>query len=347
MEKNYTKIEVKELENSEIEITGEILKEKMEQARKLAIEKIQKEVEIPGFRKGNVPENILIQNVSEMKILNEAAEIALQEEYPNILIENKIQAIGYPQIQITKIALGSELGFKIKTAVMPQVELSDYKKISEKEVKKNSEEKTEATGKEVEEAIENIQKSMVAQENKGDKEAPLPELNDEFVKKLGKFENVDQFKKQLKENIEAEKKRVKREKLRSGIIEEIIKESKISLPEVMVQGELSKMIAQMKDDVERANLKFDEYLKQIKKTEDDLKKEWRENAEKRAKMQLILNKIAVEEKIEANKDQVKKEVEHIMSHHKEANKDQVKIYVETMLTNEEVFQFLEKQKDAK
>ena len=61
-------------------------------------------------------------------------------------------------------------------------------------------------------------------------------------------------------------------------------------------------------------------------------------------MQLVLNQIAIEEKIKPEEDQVKKEVEHLLEHYKDAPEERIKIYVETMLTNEKVFEFLEGKK---
>lgn len=351
--KSYKNIKVQTQENSEIVIEGEIIEEKMEEMRKKAVEKIQKTVEVPGFRKGNVPEDVLVNKVGEMSILQEAAEMALQEAYPHILSENNIEAIGYPQINITKIAPNSPLGFKIKTAVMPEIKIGDYKKIAKEATSGKKEVKVES--REVDEAIENIRKNVATQEaaqkaKSENTEMPkqedlvLPELNQDFLKKLGDFKTVDDLKAKLGENMKLEKERVEKDKSRNEIIEKIIEKSEISIPEVLVESELAKMIAQLKDDITKAGLKYEDYLKQVNKTEEDIRKEWRSGAEKRAKMQLILNKIATEEKIVPEKDQVEKEVEHLLKHYPEASKDRVQVYVETMLTNEKVFQFLEDQK---
>ena len=98
--------------------------------REKALSKIKETFEADGFRKGNVPETIIVQKVGEMRILEEAAEIALTEEYPNILEEHKIEAIGRPEISINKLGLGSPMEFKAKTSLMPEVKLADYKKIA-------------------------------------------------------------------------------------------------------------------------------------------------------------------------------------------------------------------------
>ncbi len=71
-----------------------------------------------------------------MMILEEMAEQAIQKIYPSILEEHKIDAIGRPQIAITKIAKGSDLEFKIHTAVLPEMDLPDYKKLAQTQNKK-------------------------------------------------------------------------------------------------------------------------------------------------------------------------------------------------------------------
>ena len=85
-----------------------------------------------------------------------------------------------------------------------------------------------------------------------------------------------------------------------------------------------------------------------------MKVEWKDTAIKRAKSQVILNTIAKEQNITPKEEDVKKEMENILSHYKEADPSRptraeasrfrVRMYVETFLTNELVFQFLESQK---
>ena len=129
-------VEVKSLENAEVEIKAEIPAEEFEQYRDQVVRRLSVNIEMPGFRKGNVPEKILVQKIGEMPILEEMAETAISHAYPKILMEHKIDAIGRPEVNITKIAKGSSLGFSIKTAVMPEVKLSDYKAAAREEMAK-------------------------------------------------------------------------------------------------------------------------------------------------------------------------------------------------------------------
>ena len=88
-------------------------------------------------------------------------------------------------------------------------------------------------------------------------------------------------------------------------------------------------------------MSFDEYLKEIKKTTDELKEEWKVDAEKRAKMNLILPKIAREEKIKAEEKEIELEIENLKKHHPDIDENVAKVYVTNVLTNQKVFELLD------
>jgi len=355
---NYSDIKLTSLPEREMELSGLITVEKMAEMRKKALAKFKESVEIPGFRKGNAPEASIISKIGEMRILEEAAELALSEEYPNILEEHKIDALGRPEIAITKLAPENPLEFKAKISLYPEIKLSDYKTISKQQnlhtpsVGKKSE--TTVTEKEVDDVIHDIRQNIAHQkvhnENGSGKEhnhrkveeKDLPEVNEEFAKMVG-FANVSEMKEKIKENIAKEKEVKEKDKKRVEILEAIMKDSTINLPKVIIQSEQERMLAQFKNDIETAGVSYNDYLTQIKKTEEDLKNEWKETAVKRAKSQFVLNTIAKEEKIAPTEEDIKKEVDLIVSHHKDADRFRVRMYVENFLSNELVFQFLESQ----
>ena len=339
-------ITIKNCDDSEVEITGEILLDSISEYRKVALDKLKKNTEMPGFRKGNVPESILIKNIGEQSILEEAAELALGDLYPKIVEEHKLHVVGRPNVTITKLAPGNPVGFVIKTAIMPEITLPDYKKLAGEVMEKESDPKEEkVTDKELEDTILHIKKQKAAATSKDPKaeikDEDLPELTDDFVKTLGDFKSVDDFKKMLGENMKKEKEIRAQEKRRVVIGNKIVEEAKFSIPKVFVESELDKMLSQFRGDIEKMGVGFDDYLTKIKKTKDDLRKEWKADAEKRARLQLILNSISQKEVISADKELVDSEVSHLMEHYKEADPEGVRIYVQTMLTNEKVFKFLE------
>ncbi len=359
------KQKINKLKNSVVEIEGEIEAEVFESYFSKALKKLGDSVEIDGFRKGKAPENILLANIPESRILEEMAELALSEHYPKIITEEKVDAIGRPEINITKLARKNPLGFKIKTAVLPEIKLPEYKEIAKKTNAKNKGKEVVITDEEVENTITDIRKSrapkkhmqeVAAEEIKkentqtsetkdpvSDVENQLPELNDEFVQALGPFENVEDFKTKLKENLKLEKANLEREKNRLAIVEEIISSSEIDLPELLVEMELDKILYRMESDITAMGLKFEDYMKHMGKTVEDLRKEFRGEGEKKAKLALVLNKISEVEKLVAEMEEIEKEVAHILEHYKDADPERARAYAENVLTNEKIFQFLESQ----
>lgn len=349
--KIYKIKDTKRLPDSEVEITVEIAQSSLDSYKDKAFKKLKEVAELPGFRKGHVPDNKLKEKVGELGILEDATEMAINDCVAEVILESKINFLGRPNISITKIAIGSPIEFKVRITTMPEVKLGNYKKIAKTE--NNKEEKVEEVSeKQMEETIEEIRK-MYAHQNHthapgevhhDDEELPLPELNDEFVKKLGNFKDVTDFKVKLKENIAKEKEFKAKDKKRMRIIEEIIKDSKIDMPKVVVETELDKMESQFKGDIANMGLQPDDYLKHIKKTWADLRKEWVPDAEKRAKTQIVLQKISLEEKLEPKKEDLETDVKKLKDQYKDADEERIRAYVEMVLANELVIEFLEKQK---
>src|SRR5487761_2251244 len=129
------KTTIKKLEKSEVEILGVLPVDEFQKYESKALSRISQRLELPGFRKGKAPENIVREHATEMMILEDMAELAIQDAYPKIIEEEKVDAIGRPQVSITKIAKGEDLEFKIVTAILPEMALPDYKELASKIVK--------------------------------------------------------------------------------------------------------------------------------------------------------------------------------------------------------------------
>ncbi len=355
------KINIKKLPKSEIEIEGELDVDLFETYFTPALKKIGGNLEIDGFRKGKIPENVLLSKIPESNILEEMAQLALNEYYPKIIAgeldSEKIDAldvIGRPEISITKLARKNPLGFKIKTAVLPVIKLPDYKSLAKKIISTitDKDKDTTVTDEDLNNTIEDIRKSRApkiplpnlplhkGEEKEGVKDE-LPEFNDEFVKGLGPFTDVEDFKNKLKENIKIEKENTRKEKTRLKIIEEIIDKAELEVPEILINLELDKILYKMESDITQMGLKFEDYLKHLSKTKENLRGEFKKDGEKKAKLALILNEIAKVEKIIADEEAVAKEVANILEHYKDADPTRARMHAENVLTNEKIFSFLE------
>ncbi|MEK7193002.1 MAG: trigger factor [Patescibacteria group bacterium] len=327
-------MEVKKLDNSEVEISAEISSEAFARTRGEAMKNLKKLVKIDGFREGTAPDNIVERHVGSGAILEEMADIAVRNNYQTIMEEAKVEAIGRPILTITKIAVGEPLGIKIKTAVMPVIKLPDYKSIAKKETSKGKE-SFEPTEKEIEDVLGEIKKMRTAEGG-----APA-DLTDEFVKTLGKFENVEDFKNRIKTNIKLEKEIKARDKKRVEILEGIVSKLEVVLPSVLIEVELDKMVADLKNDLSHSGIDFADYVAKTGKTESILRDDIRPSAEKRAKFGLILSEIGKLEKLEVEKEELERETEAMLSHFKGADPERAGHYVEGQLMNEKVFQFIE------
>ncbi|MFZ1019796.1 MAG: trigger factor family protein, partial [Minisyncoccia bacterium] len=170
------KVTVKKLPKSVVEIEGELESEIFENYFSKALKKLGENFNLDGFRKGKVPENVLLQNIPEVRILEEMAEMALSENYPKIILEEKLDAISRPEIAITKLARKNPLGFRIKTAVLPEIKLPEYKNVAKEILRSdlgNSERSDlEVSEKDLEDTIMDIRKSRAPKMKMGGTPSP-------------------------------------------------------------------------------------------------------------------------------------------------------------------------------
>ncbi len=319
----YKDIKIKKLDGSKVEIVGSVATKDFYSFRKQALQNINDEITIDGFRKGKVPEATLISKVGEMSVLEEMAQLALSKVYPEIIIKEKIDTLGRPEINITKLALDNPLEFKMIVTVYPEIKLGDYKKAAKIENEK-PEETFEVTDKEISEAVEKIEKSHA----------------DHTGHDHHSSESKEEIKKYLLEN----KKINAQEKRRIAISDAILQSSVFEIPELLIDSETRRIEAQFNDDISRMSVKIEDYLKHAKKSIEEIRDEWRPSSEKKAKLQLILNEIVKLEKINVDTKKIEEEVKHILAHYKDANQDHAYAYAETVLTNEAAYVFLESLK---
>lgn len=383
------KIKFEKLENGEVKMVVSLENAEFEKYRQVGLKKVREFVEIDGFRKGNAPENLITEKYGEMVILEEMAHLVINETfYSSILKENenkkdedKIIPVSEPKISIAKIGQGSDFEYNAIFAVLPKIDLVDYKKLAKEEngkiekgefdelKKKNDQAVKEdilnVSDSEVDEVVESLRKARntgghvhedgtihehshddsEGKEDKKDEKAEkeeLPEINDEFAQSFGEqFKTLEDLRAKIKENLVLEKKSKLQEKKRTSILERLVRETKTSLPDALISDELERMKLQTKADVERFGTKWEDYLTHLKKTEEDLKNEWKDIAYKRVMSQLLINEIAKKEKIETSKEEIDAEALKIMTQMPEADENNVRSYVQQILINEKVMKMLE------
>jgi FKBP-type peptidyl-prolyl cis-trans isomerase (trigger factor) len=340
-------VEINKKEKSIIEIVGKIESDEFLKFEDKALNVLGKDYEIDGFRKGAVPKEILTKKIPEMYILEEMAQMAIEDFYKKVLVEEKIDAIGSPIVKITKIAKGNPLEFTLEIATVPEFKLPDYKNLIS-EIEKAKEDVV--SEEEVEEAILEVRKMYGHNEAHGDKphshgegdeDYEIPELSDEFVSKLGDFKTIDEFRNKIRENIKLEKDGKEKSKVRALILDKILENTKIEIPEILVEYELDRFVNEMKHDIERMGLSYEDYLKHLTKTEEEMRLGYREDTLKKIKSEFILAQISKEENIKPDEEKIEKEVDGLINVYKDVDKNQIRAYVINTLQNEAVIEFLE------
>jgi len=422
---------IKKLSDSQIEIGFELSFQEFEQYFPRAARDLSRDLNIPGFRKGSAPLEVVRNFTSEFSIMEKAVPYAVQDLYTKTIQKENLEVIGSPSIEIMKLALQNPLQFRATVPVFPKIDLpGDWKKISRDICKKRVTSKV--SEEEIKEALLHLTRSRRTFHEvdrpceKGDRvevsfeafenNIPLPEassknhpliigegrflpgfedeliglkkgtvkeftlevpvdwwqqglsgktitfridvrdvrkvhnvdLNDDFVKTLGNFETVEDLRANVKEGIREEKEAKEKERIRAQILEEIGKRMKFEIPESIVTKESERLFKELRTTIEGMGLKIDEYFSSAKKTEKEIRDEFRQEAKKRVVTGFILKTIAREENVEVSEDEleerVKRELLRLRSpqgRQKEIDQEEFREYTKNVLRSEKTFELLE------
>lgn len=425
--------DIKKLPKSEIEVRASIPWEEWNRFIDSAVEMLAKTIKVEGFRSGHAPRSIVEQNLGKDSVLNEAANRAIQKQWAHIVESEKIDPIGHPKAEITKLAEGNELSFTIITAVMPVPEMkSGWEKKVSKINTEFSKKKLEVKEEDVQAEMDRLAKSRATfvpvdrearmedtvrvdfqvlrdrvpiengtgknhaiilgsgvfipgfeerivgmksgEENEFELKFPdeyhekslagqnaifqvklnsveeriLPELNDSFAKLVGKFETIDGLRTSIREGMEQEMKEKQREEKRSGISDILAEYIDVELPDVMVHEEVHQMLHNFESQLQMMGMNFEEYLKQVRKTREELEKEWEPQARKRILSGLALTEVSKSREIEVGAEEIEAEMNktlhryrHIKDAEKQVDMKRLYAYSKTMIESEKAFQFLE------
>lgn len=145
------------------------------------------------------------------------------------------------------------------------------------------------------------------------KQEELPELNDEFAKGVNPdFTTIKALREQIKNNIKLRMEEKARADFEEQLVDAVINIAEIEFPPVLVEIEINHLIDQQLQRWKMAGKGLEDYLRSIKKNEEELRSELRPIANKRVSWSLVLDEIAEKEKIEVNDSEVDTEIENII-----------------------------------
>lgn len=178
-------------------------------------------------------------------------------------------------------------------------------------------------------------------------EIKKPTPDDELAKKCGNFQTFAELKADIEKNLELQNQHRALDQYREALVAELVKKSKVSAPEILIQDQLRFI----KDDMERnaasRGMTMEQYLELANTTREEWEKQAREIAEARVKSSLVLQILAREQNISASDDEVEAkiaELKDVYKNSKEATeslkKPEVKQDIRNRLTIDKTLEFL-------
>ena len=148
------KTTVKHLSETRVLVSFELGKQELDAAEQVALKKLSKTVKVPGFRKGHVPLEMVAKHVDPNELGQEVLENALSRAVAEGFLENELQALERPEVEVKKFVPGDVLEFTAEGDVLPKVTLGDYKKL------KATKKPIKVEQSDVDEVVDRIRKSL-------------------------------------------------------------------------------------------------------------------------------------------------------------------------------------------
>lgn len=306
--------------------------------------RLSADLELPGFRKGQAPANMVEQNLGA-KLQDEVLKVAMPQFLIQALQGSDIVPIDYPQYQLISFAKGQDLQFKATVTNRPTVSVGDYKKIKAQKTA------PKAVGEEdVNKIVDDLYKrwqargGMVGQAgtppqtptgsaNTGESTptgsgtisfqggqpatpaAPSPNgqaaaPDDNFAKAMGAASLAD-LRAKIRKDLEDNANYNNELDYEETILQEVEKITTVDLPEILISDELNKMLVSLQRRVADMGLLLDDYLKSQNKTLEQIKADWRPQAEKNVRMELGLAEIARQESVNITDQELQAEIDKI------------------------------------
>ncbi len=286
------KTEVKKIDDNtreiNVEVSGDIIKERFEDVFK----RILSEAKVSGFRQGHAPRDIL-----EKQYGDHAHKQVLKELIPDIYNQaiNKegLDVIELPQISEVRLDRNN-LSFKARVEVSPEIDVKNYKgiKINYKNVS--------VSGDEIKRGIDSLKESR-----------KLEKIDDNLAKSLG-YPSLAQLENVMEKQVFIQKENAERQKVESGIIEDLVKGLDFKLPQSLIKRQLEEMLRQAKVDLVLKGIPRDKIEEEDQKMREELEPE----AKNQVKVYLVLSAIAKKENIAPDEHMPRRVMEFLL---REAN----------------------------
>ena len=158
------------------------------------------------------------------------------------------------------------------------------------------------------------------------KEKELPELDDEFASEVSEFDTMAEYREDVKKNLAEKKEKEAKDKKEDAVIEAIVKDSKMDIPEAMIETNVKNMINDYARRLQSQGLSLEQYFMFTGLDMDKFAEQMRPGAVKRIESRLILEAIVKAENFEVTDEEYEKELER-MAEQSKIEVDKLKEYI--------------------
>lgn len=149
------------------------------------------------------------------------------------------------------------------------------------------------------------------------KEKQLVDLDDEFAKDVSEFDTLEGLKADIRNKREEEAKRLEKQQYEDEVINKVVENATVDIPEVMVDAQVNIMLRDFDYQLRYQGLNLEAYLKYMNMDIDKLKESYKEVAKGRVKSQLVLEKVAETEGVSATDEDLDAEIEKTAKHYQQ------------------------------
>ncbi len=425
-------VKVENTENkNEVKLSFVVEAEKFEEAMKKVYTKTAKYFNIPGFRKGKAPMQLVERQYGSEIFYEDAFNELVPEVYDAAIKENNVEAVSKPNIDITQMEKGKDLIFTATVQTKPEVKLGKYKGIEIKKIEYNvsdedinheighMQEKNSRLVSVDDRPVENGDITVIDFEGSVDgvpfeggkaegheleigsntfipgfedqiigmkvdeerdikvkfpdeyfskdlagkdaifkiklheiKKKELPELDDEFAKDVSEFDTLEELKNSIKEKIDVENKNKEKYETEEEAIKTVCENTEIDIPSGMIEVEIDNMIKDIEGRLSYQGLKLEQYLQMVGKTEEDMRKEFEDQAKKSVKSRLVLEAVVKAEKLEASEEEVGEKIKEMAKQYNRPEdellaNEQLRSYIAESMKTEKAIEFIVKNAKIK
>lgn len=160
------------------------------------------------------------------------------------------------------------------------------------------------------------------------KHKELPALDDAFAKKASKFETLDEFKADIRKNMEASAARRAIEQQQQGVIDKAIENMTVDLPPVMIEDRITQMLNELDLRLQSQGMRLEQYMSMSNVDMDTMRENHRETARKDVLTDILLDEIARVEDIKATNQEVNYEIAYMATMYRTTPKQVLKVLTE-------------------